>query len=205
MVIIESTARLISHKPVHIIGRVYYLCPYPLVEVNEMLTVYSFSVHRELKYYDRGRRYNTLTLVCCSRVVAVACSTVGTRKCIQVETERVGWRGGAVGRVYVTHWSNSGASLWRSAAWPRIHLHGCSSQQVQHNKFHLDQQWLTREFTPTDRRNWSVHSHFCCTFQSPFSFHLGCGYARNKKVEKKKRKKKKKKKCYPIGVGSLLH
>ena len=116
-------------------------CPYPLVEVNEMLTVYSFSVHRELKYYNRGRRYNTLTctLVCCSRVVAVACSTGGTRKCIQVETERVG-RGGGVGRVCVT-WSNSVAGFWRSPAWPRIHLHGCSSQQVQHNNFHLGQQW----------------------------------------------------------------
>ena len=53
---------------------------------------------------------NTLTLVCCSRVVAVTCSASGARKCIQVEAERV-WLGGGVGRVHVTHWKNSWAGF----------------------------------------------------------------------------------------------
>ena len=84
---------------------------------------------------------HTLTLVCCSRVVAVACSTIGTRKSIEVETVRVGL-GSVVGRVSVPYRGNSVAGSCRSAAWKRIHLYGCSSQQVQDsNNFHLDQQW----------------------------------------------------------------
>ena len=131
--------------------------------------LYNFNIYTHQGFFP------TLTLVCCSGIVAVACNTIGTRKIIEVETVRVLGRWDAVGGVSVPYRGNSGAGLERSAGWPRVHLYGCSSQQIQCNSFHLDRQWFStsnlskpfgfvceclvnqlqtsREHTPSDRCN----------------------------------------------------
>ena len=86
-----------------------------------------------------------LTVVCLSRVIAVAWSRARTgthREIRDVELERAArWVSDGVGRVHVTHWKNSLAGCCRSAAWKRIHLHGHSSQQAEYsNNFHSDRQ-----------------------------------------------------------------
>lgn len=86
-----------------------------------------------------------LTVVCLSRVVAVAWSRARTgthREIRDIELERAArWVIDGVGRGSVPYRENILAGSYRSAAWQRIHLHGHSSQQAQYsNNFHSDRQ-----------------------------------------------------------------
>ena len=86
-----------------------------------------------------------LTVVCLSRVVAVAWSRARTgthREIRDVELERPArWVSDGVERVCVPFRVNSLAGSYRSAVWTRIHLHGHSSQQAEYsNNFHFDRQ-----------------------------------------------------------------
>ena len=85
-----------------------------------------------------------LTVVCLSRVVAVAWSRarIGTHREIRdIELERAArWVTDGVGRGSVPCRENIGAGCRRSAAWKRIHLHGRSQQAQYSNNFHSDRQ-----------------------------------------------------------------